>query len=206
VALGARSSLLLAASTVTAMVFLAFTTTTPASDASASPESLHLTVTGGPKGVVNEHFATFRFTANLAVDGFHCKLDQRPSQPCESPVTFRHLGPGRHALQVGTSFQTLHGGEGVDEMLSWKIMISAAEAAALVKKTDGARWARCLGPADGRPGLFACYVRTKTSQATAFMKIIVGSLGNGYEVLKCEIAHDNRFATAAGPDPCPDLH
>ena len=85
------------------------------------PGTVGLKVTGGPRGIVSRHYATFHFTANAGASDFECKLDQRPSRPCSSPVTFRHLRSGPHTLQIGASIERPDGGEGATALLRWTI-------------------------------------------------------------------------------------
>lgn len=44
--------------------------------------------------------ARFAFVSTVSGARFRCKLDRKPSRPCRSPKTYKHLKPGRHVFKV----------------------------------------------------------------------------------------------------------
>ena len=50
--------------------------------------------------VVKGHWVTVRFFANQPIQGFVCRLDDRPARPCSSPASFRVVRGGVHRLRI----------------------------------------------------------------------------------------------------------
>ena len=57
-------------------------------------------ITDGPSGTVTSGDATFTFAGNQGQMSFFCKLDDQPSEPCNSPKSYSGLATGQHTFQV----------------------------------------------------------------------------------------------------------
>ncbi|HET9185649.1 MAG TPA: hypothetical protein VFN82_05845, partial [Solirubrobacterales bacterium] len=75
-------------------------------DASAATRSFHLdrtppvvSIDGGPTGTIETDTASFEFSASED-STFHCKLDDRPEDECESPRTYAGFADGDHLFTV----------------------------------------------------------------------------------------------------------
>lgn len=53
-----------------------------------------------PKRRSHRRTAKFGFRANEKDSTFECNLDRRHFRPCRSPVSYRHLRPGKHVFRV----------------------------------------------------------------------------------------------------------
>jgi hypothetical protein len=73
----------------------------------AAPET---TVTAGPARLSRVKSPTFDFTADQDSPGagFHCKLDDQPAEPCQSPKQYFAVPNGRHRFQVFATDPSLH--------------------------------------------------------------------------------------------------
>ena len=67
---------------------------------SASPGAADTVITKAPRRRTRHRSATFRFSSGPPDATFECRLDHKPSRPCESPKSFRHLSRGRHTFRV----------------------------------------------------------------------------------------------------------
>ena len=64
---------------------------------SAMPQT---TITSGPADVTNDSTPAFAFSADIPWTTFDCALDERPWEPCASPLTVPPLDVGVHDFRV----------------------------------------------------------------------------------------------------------
>lgn len=57
-------------------------------------------ISKGPKKKTSKRTAKFKFDSPLPDATFECKLDSKKFKPCESPVKYKGLKPGKHKFQV----------------------------------------------------------------------------------------------------------
>lgn len=56
-----------------------------------------------PPGIrIRRHSATFKLLPKPPGSWFECRIDRHPYRRCSSPVTYRHLRPGRHLFEART--------------------------------------------------------------------------------------------------------
>lgn len=58
------------------------------------------TITGGPSGTTSDTTPTFTFRSSESGGSFHCKVDNGPLVPCNSPRTTAALANGAHSFSV----------------------------------------------------------------------------------------------------------
>jgi hypothetical protein len=77
------------------------TDASPASRAGFTVDTVppETTITAGPKPRTNDRTPTFKFKSQSG-SSFECMLDGKPFAPCQSPKTYKHLGFGKHRLDV----------------------------------------------------------------------------------------------------------
>ena len=72
-----------------------------------------------PKSKTTATTAKFTFKSEAGAK-FECKLDKAPFKACKSPVTYKRLKPGKHALQVRAK-DTVGNVDKTPAKLSWTI-------------------------------------------------------------------------------------
>jgi len=78
------------------------------------------TITSRPKKSTKARKATIGFTADKAHVTFQCKVDAKAWKACTSPLTLRHLKPGKHKVRVrsvGESGQF----EATPALVKWRV-------------------------------------------------------------------------------------
>ena len=72
----------------------------------------------GPKRKTTKRKATFKFRADEPRSSFDCKLDKGKWRDCSSPVSYKHLKPGKHVFRVRA---TLAGEGGAGDGRKWTV-------------------------------------------------------------------------------------